>query len=456
MVRNPFRGPFEDLPREVAVLAAVGVAVAVGFGVVAPAIPEFARSFGVGKTAAGAVISAFALMRFVSALGGGRLVDAFGERLILATGIGIVAVSTGLAGLSQSYEQLLVLRGVGGIGSAMFTVSATALLFRVVGSKSRGRATGLFQSGFLLGGLLGPLVGGFLTSYSLRLPFYVYAVSLVAAGAIASRQLASTRLRPTPTSEVDAATVAQDSAEAPSVPLVPVDAAVLPPDPAEATSVPLVPVDETPATPLREALAHPSYRAAIAVNFAIGWAFFGVRISLIPLFVTEALHAGVIWIGIGFLCTSVAEVCLLLVAGRFVDKVGRRPALVTGCLVVGLALTSLAFDTGLPAFLVTMTALGAGGAFVSTAPGAVVGDLMRGRGGKVVAVFQMSADAGTITGPLAAGWLADQISFRAAFVACALVVFAAMILAVRMPETLAGAPARQRQLAARVRRRTAR
>ncbi len=77
-----------------------------------------------------------------------------------------------------------MLRGVGGIGSAMFTVSATALLFRVVEGSSRGRASGLFQSGFLIGGLLGPLVGGFLTDYSLRLPFYVYAVSLIAAGSI--------------------------------------------------------------------------------------------------------------------------------------------------------------------------------------------------------------------------------------------------------------------------------
>ncbi len=400
-------------------LASVAVAVAVGFGVVAPAIPEFARSFGVGKTAAGAVISAFALMRFVSALGGGRLVDAFGERIILATGIAIVAVSTGLAGLSQSYGQLLVLRGIGGIGSAMFTVSATALLFRVVGAGSRGRATGLFQSGFLIGGLLGPLAGGFLTSYSLRLPFYVYAVSLLAAGTIASVFLSSSRLRP---------------------------AGTTPPE--------LVEPDE-PATLLREAFAHPSYRAAIAVNFAIGWAFFGVRMSLIPLFVTEGLHASVVWIGVGFLCTSLAQVSCLVFAGRFVDRTGRRPAMVIGCLVAGTALGSLAFAHVLPLFLAAMTALGVGGAFVGTAPGAVVGDIMRGRGGKVVAVFQMASDAGIITGPLAAGWLADQVSFSAAFAACAVVVFAAMLVAVRMPETLAGAASDARLLPALVRRRPA-
>ncbi len=49
----------------------------------------------------------------------------------------------------------------------------------------------------------------------------------------------------------------------------------------------------------------------------------------------------------------------------------------------------------------------------------------------------MAADAGTITGPLFAGWLADSVSFSAAFAACAGVVFLAMIAAWRMPETLA-------------------
>lgn len=393
------RSPFRGLPREVAVLAAVAVAVAIGFGVVAPAIPAFARSFGVGKTAAGAVVSAFAFMRFVSALGGGRLVDAFGERLILSVGIGIVAVSTGLAGLSQNYTQLLVLRGVGGIGSAMFTISATALLFRVVDNSSRGRATGLFQSGFLIGGLLGPLVGGFLTDYSLRLPFYVYAVSLIAAGSIGAMFLSAARLR----TETGASS---------------------PDDDAGTT------------TSLREAWAHRSYRAAIVVNFAIGWSFFGVRISLVPLFVLEALHESAKWVGVGFLCASLAQVGFLTLAGRFVDRSGRRPAMIGGTVVAGAALAALAVTSSLPLFLAAMTLMGTGGAFVGTAPGAVVGDIMSGRGGRVVAVFQMASDAGAITGPLAAGWLADQLSYSAAFAACAAVMFAATVAAVRMPETL--------------------
>lgn len=384
-------------------LAAVAVAVAIGFGVVAPAIPAFARSFGVGKTAAGAVISAFALMRFVSALGGGRLVDAFGERVILATGIGIVAVSTGLAGLSQSYTQLLLLRGIGGIGSAMFTVAASALLFRVVDGANRGRASGLFQGGFLFGGLVGPVAGGFLTDYSLRLPFYVYAVSLVAAGSIGALFLQSARSRALP------------------------GAGEQPPAGSD---------EELPATSLREAWAHPAYRSAVAVSFANGWSFFGVRMSLIPLFVIEAMHQRAVWIGVGLLCASVAQAVCLLPAGRVVDTRGRRPAMITGSALAAAGFALIAVTTSLPAFLVAMTATGVGGAFVGTAPGAVVGDVMSGRGGKVVAVFQMASDAGAITGPLVAGWLADSASFGLAFAASSLVLVMAVVMSWRMPETL--------------------
>ena len=149
-----------DLPSAVGVLAAVAFAVALGFGIVAPVIPLFAREFGVGNAAAGAVVSAFALMRLTSALAGGRLVERFGERAVLAAGLAIVAVSSVLAGLAQSYPQLLVLRGVGGVGSAMFTVSAVSLLLRIVRSDQRGRASAWFQGGFLAGGVAGGGLGG--------------------------------------------------------------------------------------------------------------------------------------------------------------------------------------------------------------------------------------------------------------------------------------------------------
>lgn len=383
-----------NLPREVGVLSAVAFAVAVGFGIVAPAIPVFAREFGVGRTAAGAVISVFALLRFVSALACGRLVDRFGERAVLGAGLAIVAASSAVAGLARTYWQLLLLRGIGGVGSAMFTVAAMSLLLRVVGADRRGRATGVFQGGFLVGGIAGPALGGLLTGASLRLPFFVYAGTLAVAGAIAMGALARVQLQ-------------EAGADA---------------DPAEVER-----------TSLGTALRDPAYRAALVTNVGTGWALFGVRSSLVPLFVVEGLHRGPVWTGVGFVLGSAAQAALLLPAGRFTDERGRRPAMILGSALATGSMVLLAASPTIGAYVLAMVLFGVGSAFLGVAPAAVVGDTVRGRGGSVVAVFQMAADLGAIIGPLAAGYLADTASFGAAWASVAAVLALGLVSSLTMP-----------------------
>src|SRR5687767_15893884 len=125
-------------------------------------------------------------MRLVSGLAGGRLVDRVGERAALLAGLGVVAVSSLLAGLAVSYPQLLVLRGVGGIGSAVFTIAATSLLLRVAEAAQRGRTQSVYRGGFLLGGIIGPAFGGAVVGVSLRAPFFLYFVTLLVAAGVAA------------------------------------------------------------------------------------------------------------------------------------------------------------------------------------------------------------------------------------------------------------------------------
>src|SRR5580693_2118267 len=86
------RGPVAGLRREAAILSAGAFTVALGSAIVAPAIPAFARQFGVSIAAAASVISAFALMRVAFALPAGRLVDRFGSRQVMTVGVAVVAV----------------------------------------------------------------------------------------------------------------------------------------------------------------------------------------------------------------------------------------------------------------------------------------------------------------------------------------------------------------------------
>jgi MFS family permease len=383
--------PLRGMPRDVVVLAAVAFAVAVGFGVVAPAIPVFARDFGVGRTAAGAVISTFAFARLLFALTSGRLVDAYGERPVLATGIGIVAVSSALAGAAQNYVQLIVLRGVGGVGSAMFTVSAYSLLLRSAPPDQRGRASGLFQGGFLLGGITGPALGGAVTAVNIRAPFFLYAGTLAVAGSIGLFLLSKEPRR----SDADEGV---------------------------ATVVPV---------PLSSALRQPAYRAALLANLADSWAALGVRSALIPLFVVEVLHRTPLWTGVGFVVVAAVNAVTLLPAGRYADTHSRRSVLVAGCATscAGIAILALVPDLG--GYLVAMTVFGIGSGLLDVAPAAIVGDVAGGRGGRggrVVAAFQMSGDLGVITGPVVAGRLADVASYRDAFLVTSAVLGAAALV----------------------------
>ena len=414
----PLPAGLRGLPRETFVLALVAFCVALGFGIVVPAVPLFALQFGVGTTAAGAVVSAFALMRLVSGLAGGRLVDRVGERAALLAGLGVVAFSSLLAGLAVSYPQLLVLRGVGGVGSAVFTIAATILLLRVAAAAQRGQTQSVYRGGFLLGGIVGPAFGGAVISVSIRAPFFLYAGTLVLAALVAATML-------------------------PKPPPVEPRAADPPPaqvtlGPGEDDGVPQAVVPEPPRTSLSTALANPAYRAALAGNFSVGFSVLGVRSTVVPLLVVQSLELGPGWIGAAFTTGAFVQAVLLLPAGRAVDQIGRRPTLVAGGLLSAASLVGLAVTTGPVTLLLSMTVFAAGAALLGVAPAAIVGDVVEGKGGTAVAVWQMSSDLGSVLGPLIAGLLIDRASFPVALLVSAAVVAGCALLGLRVPRQPVG------------------
>ncbi|MDR1431548.1 MAG: MFS transporter, partial [Propionibacteriaceae bacterium] len=91
------------MPRNVWVLSGISLAVAIGFGVVSPVLPMYAASFGANEFAAGAVISAFALLRFATAPLVGRMDDRWGLRRVLIVGLLIVSGSSAAAGAAADY-----------------------------------------------------------------------------------------------------------------------------------------------------------------------------------------------------------------------------------------------------------------------------------------------------------------------------------------------------------------
>ncbi|MBA8823046.1 MFS family permease [Saccharopolyspora lacisalsi] len=386
----------ERLPPEIWILVTGSFIIAVGMGIVSPALPTFATSFDVGVTAASLIVSAFAFMRLVFAPASGKLVSWLGERPIYVWGIFIVGLSSTACAFAQSYWQLLLFRGLGGIGSTMFTVSGLALLIRLAPPHLRGRASGMWGTSFLLGSISGPIVGGVMIGYSLRLPFLVYGIALYLAAFLGWLMLRNSAL---------AAKEGDDGA---------------------------------PVITIREALGEHAYRSALLSNFSKGWTVQGVRIALVPLFVTQALHLSQSMSGAALSVFAVGNAAVLLVAGRLADSRGRKPLVLTGLAVAALGSASLGFAESAPLLLGASLVAGVGTGLMTPAQSAAVADIVgaRGRGGPVLATFQMAADVGAILGPPMAGALADVLSFRAAFGVTGLVTAAALLMWLAAPETL--------------------
>ncbi|NCW72610.1 MAG: MFS transporter [Actinobacteria bacterium] len=388
------QSPFKDLPREVSILVAASFFVAVGFGIVLPAIPVFAKSFGVNNAAIGLMVSAFAITRFASGLISGTLVDKFGERAVFSSGVFMVALFTFLAGLAQSYEQLLFFRAAGGLGSSMFSVAAGSVIMRSVDDANRGRAQSVYQGSFLLGGIAGPAIGGLLSVISLRAPFFVYSGMLICSGTVAHFFLKGDKI-----GKVDKS------------------------------------VDTSDHTTVREALAMKPYRIALVLTFIGTWVFFGLRASILPIFVTEELDSTTAVVGYGLALSAVIQGLVLLRAGRYSDEKGRRAASIIGAQVVLLGVLLLTFSIHIWMYLISMAVLGFGGAFLSTTPASIVGDVIKGKGGKVIAIFQMAGDAGMMVGPIIIGAVSDLFSYRTAFGMSAAIFVIALILVYQIPET---------------------
>jgi EmrB/QacA subfamily drug resistance transporter len=104
----------------------------------------------------------------------GKLSDMYGRKPLLLVGVGLFLVGSALAGLSQNIEQLILFRGIQGLGAGALFPIALATIGDLYSAKERGRYQGLFGAVFGLSSLVGPALGGWLTdTFSWHLIFYV-------------------------------------------------------------------------------------------------------------------------------------------------------------------------------------------------------------------------------------------------------------------------------------------
>lgn len=358
--------------------------IAAGYGVVAPVLPQFATSFDVGAAAAGAVMSAFALMRVLWAPAAGPIMSRIGERRTYLTGLGVVALSSAVTAFAPNYTMLVILRGLGGIGSVMFSVSAMGLIARLAPPAIRARVSGYYATSFMLGSIMGPVIGSLTATWGLRAPFVIYALALLVAIVVAAW-----KLRPA----------------------------------AATTDTGSVPV------PMKfsEAVSVASYRSLLVTSFAHGWANLGARVAIIPLLATGlAASVGAPATGFGS-GASIAGIALGIFAGGSAlaqitfgglsDRWGRKPLLVLGLGLSAVLTAVVGLSPGPWIFWFLCLAAGLSTGLYTPSMQATLTDLVGSRrsGGNVMSIYQACADVGQIVAPVILGGIVDAWGFGPAF-----------------------------------------
>ncbi|MGH2723414.1 MAG: MFS transporter [Actinomycetota bacterium] len=374
-----------------------------GFGIVAPILPLFARSFGVTYIAAGLLISAFAFARLVAGPVAGPLVDRFGERTSAATGVAIVGASSLLTGLAPTFPLAVTFRGVGGVGSALLLTSLISYLMKVVPKDRMGRTLGLYYGAFNAGVIAGGPIGGLIADrLGLASPLFFYAGLLFVAGILFLWL------------------VRDPGSRSPHLPGGPRDRETA-----------------TASRAVRDLFKVRAFVTTISLNFAYLWMVAAVFQTLVPLFGQDELGMSPAAIGVVFSVALAIELLVLYPAGRTADRAGRRLVVILAMAALTISVAALGVASNPLVLAGLMAAVGVASGYAGVVPGAMLSDVApRERSGTAVGIFRFAGDLGFTLAPLVAGSAASAFGFRPAFLVVALPVGLALVLAVGTPETL--------------------
>jgi MFS transporter, DHA1 family, tetracycline resistance protein len=153
---------------------------AIGIGLIFPVMPDLLEQVTGGTLARAAIwggllSTSFAVMQFLFGPIVGSLSDRYGRRPVLLISLAIMVVDYIALATANTIWLLLIARIVAGIAAATFS-TATAFIADITPAEDRARRFGLIGACFGVGFVLGPLIGGLLSTIDLHAPFYAAAI----------------------------------------------------------------------------------------------------------------------------------------------------------------------------------------------------------------------------------------------------------------------------------------
>ncbi|MDA1079181.1 MAG: MFS transporter [bacterium] len=153
------------------ILALVMMINALSYGTIIPLLYPYAARFGINPLGLSMLFASFSLFQFLATPVIGSLSDRYGRKPLLLISLFGTCLSLAFFASAQALWQLFLARILDGVTGGNMSV-AQAVIADSVEGKKRARAFGMLGASFGFGFLIGPALGGFLSEYSLTLPFW--------------------------------------------------------------------------------------------------------------------------------------------------------------------------------------------------------------------------------------------------------------------------------------------
>lgn len=340
--------------------------------VVGTAMPTVIASLG-GLDRYSWVFSAYLLAATVTVPVWGRLSDLYGRRRLYLIGVALFLIGSALSGASQSITQLIVFRGIQGLGAGALIPLSLTINGDIYTLKERARMQGLFSGVWGLASILGPLAGGFIADhFTWRWVFYINIPFGLAAAAVVGVALVEPRREEKPVIDYAGAAWLTLSVTLLLFALVETgDLAFL------ATPLMLAVVagvvvfgflfvraERRAVDPIVPFSLFRNRVVAVGsvTSFMIGASMFGA-LSFIPLFVQGAMGGTATEAGLLLTPFLLGWVVMAVVGGRLMLNIGYRPTVLAGLTVQVISFAFLAtFGRSTPRWelLADMALMGAG------------------------------------------------------------------------------------------------
>src|SRR5438552_10961040 len=162
--------------------------------VVNVALPALQRDLGASLIDVQWVIEAYSLFLAALLLVGGAAGDRFGRRRVFLLGVAVFTLSSIGCGLASTVRELVLARGLQGIGGALLVPGSLAIISASFAERDRGKAIGTWSGATAITAALGPVLGGWLIDHlSWRAVFFVNLPLAIVVIAIALRHVSESR-----------------------------------------------------------------------------------------------------------------------------------------------------------------------------------------------------------------------------------------------------------------------